>query len=278
MLTELEESGVQPPNKFTVIGTTCKDINSQVSAVNSKREIIAMMDNNNTDFRKITAGEVQLFCRLPPEITETNYFNISSLTIDEENNVYIVAQCEPADNVHNKLFVYDAKGNMKHQSPLNCLDKNFDDAPCTISITKDKKIILGFCFDGEIHVCDSTGELEFSFRTNEHHADLLSISDENEIIAADWFSKFVYIYTEEGNVKRKFKVPEDHDVWDLAFNHVTKEVIVLTDGPRCNWILSYSTIREKRETVQSPFYLGHLTSHPSGPVALVDNQSVLYIQ
>ena len=67
MLTELEESGVQPPNKFTVIGTTCKDINSQVSAVNSKREIIAMMDNNNTDFRKITAGEVQLFCRLPPE-------------------------------------------------------------------------------------------------------------------------------------------------------------------------------------------------------------------
>ena len=278
MLTELEESGVQPPNKLTLIDKDIVIDNLTVLAVNSKGEIIfAGMRGSGTDIMKITtAGEIQLFCRFPPEETETNGFKISSLAIDGEDNVYIVTRC---DNVHHyKLFVYDAKGNMKHQSQFNW----FDDI-CDFAITKDKKIIVRGYRDGQIHLCDSSGELKYSFPTKERPLDFLSISDENEIIAAACFSKFVYIYTEEGKEKRKLEVPKDHKMWDVAFNHVTKEVIVLTYCYGGEYISSYSTTGGKLETMPVTFELESefckaLTSHPSGPVALVSKEAIFYIQ
>ena len=134
-----------------------------------------------------------------------------------------------------------------------------------------------------MHVCDSSGELKYSFPTKELHVNSLTISDENEIIVAERYGKFVYIYTEEGNEKKKFEVPEDHEVWDLAFNHVTKEVIVVTRKDRSEYFISsYSTTGEKRQTLQSlgsaRAWPASLTSHPSGPVALRQSNSVLYIQ
>ena len=277
--TELKKSGIQPPNKISTDGV-------YVLAVNSKREIIGKKYGNNTDIMKICAtGEVQLFCRLPPEDTEENGFQKTSLAIDEEDNVYILTQYrEPTGKVyHFKLFIFDAKGNLKHQYPLQIWNgkkvtywrKHY------IAITKDKNIITHGFHDKQIHVHDSSGELKYSFPTKEINVALLSISDENEIIAAQWYRNSVYIYTEEGNEKKKFEVLEDHKVLDLAFNHVTKEVIVLTKVDRKEyWISSYSTTGEKRQTVQSLGSAGwaSLTSHPSGPVALVQSNKVLYIQ
>ena len=109
MLTELEKSGVQPANKITINGITT---DRNFLAVNSKREIIGKKYGNKADIMKLcTTGEVQLFCRLTPEDIEANRFQILSLAIDEEDNVYIVIQYhEPTDNVyHWKLFVFDAK-------------------------------------------------------------------------------------------------------------------------------------------------------------------------
>ena len=171
-----------------------------------------------------------------------------------------------------------------------------------MAIAKDKMIISRYDHE-QIYVYDSSGELKYSFPTKELDVDLLSISDKNEIIAAQYLGKFVYIYTKEGNEKEKFEVPKHHDVLDLVFNHVTKEVIVLT----CNnyfksmftnqdlecWISSYSRTGDKRQTVRSPLLhhyildtdklitlplIPFLTSHPSGPVALVHGKTVLYIQ
>ena len=229
-----------------------------------------------------TTGKVQLFSRLPPEDTEANGFEILTLAIDGEDNVYILTRCEPTDNVyHYKLFVFDAKGKLKHQCPPQICNKNYNyyRRP-TIAITKDKNIITPGFHEKQIHVCDSSGELKYSFPTKELDVDRLSISDENEIIAAQMYDRFVYIYTEEGNEKRKFEVPEDHKVLDLAFNHVTKEVIVLTRNDGSLWISSYSTTGEKRQTVRSLdiAWFESITSHPSGPVALVNDETVLYIQ
>ena len=227
---------------------------------------------------KITAGEVQLFCHLPPEDTDANGFNISSLAIDGEDNVYIVTKCKPTNNVYyKKLFVFDAKGNMKHQCSLQFLkrENHMRWVGHPIAITKDKKIIISGLFDEHTYVCDSSGELKCSFPTETCYT-TLSISDENEIIAVGWIAKFVYIHTEEGDKKRKLEVPKGHKVYDVAFNHVTKEVIVLTETNDGRWISSYSTTGEKWQTVRSPLP-GHLTSHPSGPVALVDDGLVLYI-
>ena len=257
---------------ITSIGTV---INWKISAVNSKGEIIGKKYEGQTDIMKITAGEVQLFCHLPPEDTDANDFKILSLAIDGEDNVYIVTQCEP------KLFVFDAKGNMKHQCSLQFL-KTYNYYlrwMKPIAITKDKKIIISRVYDGHIYVCDSSGELKYSFPMGELDVDLLSISEENEIIVAERCGNFVYIYTEEGNEKGKLEVPKDHKVWDVAFNHVTKEVIVLTATNDKHWISSYLTTGEKRQIVLAPSsWHQSLTSHPSGPVALVYCQAVLYIQ
>ena len=277
----MDVSAAKFPNQLvTSIGTI---IHCRISAVNSKGEIIAKKYKGHTDTIKITASEVQLFCRLPPEDTEENGFQILSLANDEEDNVYIVTQCEPTDDVHHwKLFVFDAKGNMKHRCPLQFLDGKNDyrsSHSLVVTATKDKKIIAHGHRNEQIHVCDSSGELKYSFPTKELDVDRLSISDENEIIAAGRFSKFVYIYTEEVNLKRKFEVLEDHKVFDLAFNHVTKEVIVLTWNDRHEYFISsYSTTGVKRETFRSPYRWARvfLTSHPSGPVALVYDHSVLY--
>ena len=283
LLAGLEESGVQPPNRLTLIrGDIVIDIFSDL-AVNSKREIITANVRSGTGIMKITtAGEVQFFCRLPPQDTKTKGFKISSLAIDGEDNVYIVTRC---DNVHHyKLFVYDAKGNMKHQSPLNCFDEVFGSSKCTIAITKDKKIIARGNHEEQIHVCDSSGDLQYSFPTKDRDVNLLSISDENEIIVARRLSKFIYIYTEEGNGKRKLEVPNDHYVLGVAFNHVTKEVIVLTDyHGDGSYISNYSTTGDQLKIVPITFewrdaYYLNLTSHPSGPVALVNKEAIFYIQ
>ena len=283
MLAGLEESGVQPPNRLTLLrGDIVIDIFSDL-AVNSKREIITANVRSGTGIMKITtAGEVQFFCCLPPQDTKTKGFKISSLAIDGEDNVYIVTRC---DNIHHyKLFVYDAKGNMKHQYPLNCFDEMFRDSGCAIAITKDKKIIAHGDLEKQVLVCDSSGELKYSFPTKDYSDKNLSISDENEIITANTLSKFIYIYTEEGNVKRILEAPKDHKVLGVAFNHISKEVVVLTlDDYRRQCISSYSTTGGKFETVPITFqYQGtlaiRLTSHPSGPVALVSLQSIFYIQ
>ena len=285
ILTELKKSGVQPLYKISTANRMA------ISAVNSKRELIGKKRRNNTDIMKMcTTGEVQLFCRLPPEDTEEIAFRILSLAIDEEDNVYIVTRCKATDYIyHYKLFIFDAKGNLKHQ----CLLQIWNGKKVThwrkhsIAITKDKNIITYGFDDKQIHVHDSSGELKYSFPTKEINVALLSISDENEIIPAQRGSQCVYIYTEEGNEKKKFEVLEDHKVLDVAFNHVTKAVIVLTriDGHEL-WISSYSTTGEKRKTVRSfaiecmPSIITttSLTSHPSAPVVLVQDQSVLYIQ
>ena len=73
IFTELEESRVQIPYKFTLIETSM-NINYQVSAVNSKREIIGKMCENATDIMKITADAVQSFCRLPPRRHQNKWF------------------------------------------------------------------------------------------------------------------------------------------------------------------------------------------------------------
>ena len=280
MLAELEESGVQPPNKLTLID---KDIDidfSSALAVNSKGEIIiaSMRSSDTGTVMKITtAGEIQLFCRLPPEDTETNGLKMSSLAIDGDDNVYIHRDCKPTYNDHQyKLFVFDAKGNLKHVSD--------DGTVKAIAVTKDKKIIRHDYAYGGMQVCDSSGELKYSFPTKEVLIDFLSISDENEIIAAAGGCKFVYIYTEEGNVKRKIETNAKFfvQVAGVAFDHVTKEVVVLTNNLILNktWIYRFSTTGEERETTRLPFefWPGLLTSHPSGPVALVNNEMVLYIE
>ena len=290
ILTELKKSGVRPPNKISTdeVHVFAGSRRARFLAVNSKREIIGEKYGNGNDIMKMcTDGEVQLFCRFPQEDTEANGLRISSLAIDGEDNVYIVTRCEPTNNVyHFKLFVFDAKGELKHQCPLQFWNGKHFNMPSTLSIdiTKEKNIVTHGFEDQQIHVHDSSGELKYSFPTKERYVHLLSISNKNEIIAAQRYSIFVYIYTEEGNEKKKFEVPEDHKVWDLTFNHVTKEVIVLTfktgTYPSEYWISSYSTTGEKRQTVQS---LGiaecrSLTSHPSGPVALINDSIVFYIQ
>ncbi len=61
------------------------------------------------------------------------------------------------------------------------------------------------------------------------------------MITADWYT--VHIYTENGQLQRKIKIPEDHgsEIWIVAINHVTKRILVKMRGGN---LLSFSETGE----------------------------------
>ena len=54
-------------------------------------------------------------------------------------------------------------------------------------MTKDKNVVITHgIYTEDVHVCNSSGQLNYSYLMDEFHAGLLSISDDwNEIIAAE---------------------------------------------------------------------------------------------
>ena len=65
-----------------------------------------------------------------------------------------------------------------------------------------------------MYVCDSSGELKYNFPTKERNANFVSISHQNETIAANKFSKFLYTKY----VKYAPLGPAFDSAFDSAFN------------------------------------------------------------
>ena len=137
------------------------------------------------------------------------------MAIDVEDNVYIVTMSKQTHNGYcYKLFVYDTNGKIKRESPLeffNGLNMRWESR--RVAVNKDKNIIISCKVIDErrIFVCDNSGQLKYTFPV-ENHIKYLSISHKNEIITAKYHEDTVYIYTEEGELKQTFKLPEGHKV------------------------------------------------------------------
>ena len=112
---------------------------------------------------------------------------------------------------------------------------------------------------------------------------MLSISDKNEVIWASWLSDKVDLCTDEGKLKMTMELPAGHVVHVVAFHLIVPKIIVLSSLGYSVFLHSYS---ETGKLENSAFlfkkkgisrFTFAMTSHPSGPVAVVERESITYI-
>ena len=113
---------------------------------------------------------------------------------------------------------------------------------------------------------------------------MTSVSDKNEVILAPLFGENVDLYTEEGKRKMTLELPTGHQVRDVAFHLIVRKIIVLSSLRYPFFLRSYSETGKlensmflcKKEGI-SCFFDIVVKSHPSGPVAVVEKESITCI-
>ena len=147
-----------------------------------------------------------------------------------------------------------------------------------------------------MYICDSTNaekDYKFPLPLKDVHPDDIwrlsfTVSHQNEIICI--FSKYsdkkslvMYIITIDGKIKLEAQVPRKTGYvcsTNVVFNHVNKTILVSLYSCRDEISLFvFSKTGELLYDFKIPGWNYHqLTSHPNGPIALVDNYEVKMFQ
>jgi hypothetical protein len=254
-------------------------------AVNSRGEIILLRL-----LAKITViystGERKDF--MLPVPTESNVVEQWSkdVAVDSNDNVYVVTGLTTCDKDGSRkqdfmLYAFDENYNIKHVSVLDLLDAAGTLFPKVyIAVDKNQNVIMLTDRNDQVYICENTGKLKFQFfkrNGNQVWPRGLSISSKNDIMTASDDSSAVQIYSTEGTLKSTIKVPEGHEVVQVAFHHGICKIIVVThvDEQDSCFLLGYS---ETGELENSVFFSKRdpnrywwdicMKSHPCGPVAV----------
>ena len=275
----------QPPNEIKVD----ENIYPYISAVNSRGEIIVVGDD---DVKIIsTTGKTKSVLPLPVLQSQDKDGNemkqyITGVAVDNENNVYLVVRHGKdryfkSKNDQEVLYVFDEHCNhIKHKSVLN-FQPRLGSVYVSLAINKKKDIVM--IGENNVYVCDVTGQLKYEFKPK-CWSWSIGVSDNNEIIIGSLPDNTVEIYTEEGNLKRTIKPPADHGFRRVAFHFGISKVIVLSYywEKKSLYLHCYSETGEQHTStcLGKTTYFGlskNITSHPSGPAALVTKNAILYV-
>ena len=269
------------------------------SAVNSRGEIVSI-NNESGDMTVISrTGTTKL--SFPTEDKEARVIEreILAIGINEENDVYLVVFEKTSENLDGHIALYilnEHYTRVKHKSTLQFLSKlsEFRFKPVEMAINKNNNIVIKPALrdDDYVYICDNTGQLKHKFvwerSKQEFGYKRISISDKNEVILAAIFGNNVHVSTEEGKLKMTLKLPADHQVHDVAFHFIVRKIIVLTrlkNYPNLDddsyFLHCYSETGKLENSTclckkDVSFYF-MLKSHPSGPVAIVEDESITYI-
>jgi hypothetical protein len=256
-------------------------------AVNSRGEII-ILDNDRITVIYST-GEKKDVIFPDPTGTESNVVQLFrvDVVVDSNDNVCAVRRLTNGI-VEFELYAFDENYNIKNVSVLDflVLDNAEIHARVNIAVDKNQNLIIVTNWNDQVYICENTGKLKFLFKRDGHYLRSLSISNNNDImIASDDFST-VQIYSTEGNLKYTIKVPEGHEVVQVAFHHGICKLIVLTYVRKQDvwFMLGYS---ETAELENSVFFRErdpgqgtrgiYMKSHPSGSVAVAVDESIIFI-
>jgi hypothetical protein len=210
----------------------------------------------------------------------------AGLAVDNNNNVYVVVllrtSTENGDVTNFVLHVLDENYHVKHDScTLDFMDASVSFV--SIAINKNNNIIMINYEDPHVYICDNTGMLQHKF---EHHSSgipSLGISEQDKIITSSGDHKAMVTFSEEGNLKSTVKLPGDHEIFAVAYHYGIRKIIVLTYVKKNNsyFLLCYT---EAGDLETSTFFCEgidyeriKITSHPSGPVAVVREKSITFI-
>ena len=277
----------QLPNKVILDDLT---IDPDLTAVNSHGDVVVIEYAHPDNIKDVSVTGESKVVELPkPRESKVVGQCIVGLAVDNNNIVYVVRG----------FSTFTADGDV-YSCMLNVLNKNYDvKHVCKfdffekidifhiwlkITINKNNNIILIRVGDPHVYICDNTGKLKHMFQPPSLPSSCLSISNKNEIMLSSSDRMAVYFYAEEGNLKSTIELPEGHKVYGIAFHYLICRIIVLTYVAKegSYLLLCYS---ETGELETSTFFCNRnnnemhpsITSHPSGPVAVVRQKSITFI-
>ena len=216
--------------------------------------------------------------------------------------MYLVVFEKTSENLdgHVALYVLDEHYTLvKQKSTLKFFSKSIG---CKLkivemAINKNNTIAITPALrdDDYVYICDNTGQLKHKFVWERSKVISISdkgisISDKNEVILAAISGNNVDVYTEEGKLKMTLKLPARHQVQCVAFHFIVRKIIVLSrleNYPNLYddsyFLHCYSETGKLENSTflckkRIPYFFDFaLTSHPSGPVAVVEIESITYI-
>lgn len=275
------------PNELILDGA----INPYLSAVNSHGDVVAFARLDNAIEVICRTGESKVV-KLP-ELNKNKVIEqyVRGFAIDNNNNVYVLRALKTrSENGDVKVYVlcvldnnYTVTHHRRSQFIVHFLDATSLFDLVNIAINKNNDIFMIKDDGSHVYVCDNTGQLKYKFEQDAHKLHDLGISNKNEIMVSSYHMG-VSLYTEEGNQKITIKTPEGHLVNGVAFHYLICKIIVLTYNREKDsfFLICYSEAGELETTT---FFCNlsdgkarpYITSHPSGPVAVVRSKSITYI-
>ena len=275
----LGEELTQPPNEMI----PDEELVSLYSAVNSHGQILV---GHRDDIKLISRTGKSKVVKLPAlRDSEVIVQYIEGVAVDEKDNVYVVKELKVrSDVIRYVLYVLNENYNVVHECTLKFLEAR-KSVPVRFAVNKNNNIILIKQNDRRVYVCDITGNLKYTFERDSRCHRHLYISEKNEfIISLSHDRKAVQSFTEEGDLESTIEVPNDHVVISVAFHYVIGKIIVLTFIKKKDayFLLCLS---EKGDLEKSTFFCKritqefgqNITSHPSGPVAVVSRRRITFI-
>ena len=288
------EDLIQPPNRLKIN----ESISRYYSSVNSRGEIVSINHESGNMTVISRTGTTKL--SFPTEDKEARVIarEILGVGINEENDVYLVVFEKTSENLdgHIALYMLDEHyTRVKHKSTLQFLSKlsEFRFKSVKMAINKNDIVIKPALRDDDyVYICDNTGQLKHKFvwerSKQEFGYKRISISDKNEVILAAMFGNNVDVYTEEGKLKMTLELPTGHEVEGVAFHFIVRKIIVLSslvDFPYLDGGSYFLRCFSETGKLENSMFLCKkerycflaMISHPSGPVAVVDKDSITYI-
>ncbi len=256
-------------------------------AVNSRGNIILLTNGKITVIYSTGESKDVMF----PDPTETNGAWRRSIAVDSNDNVYAIRWLKIRDDNGSVkedlvLYIFDENYNIKYVSVLDFLEVGEDAPYVNIAVDKNQNLIMLTAWINQVYVCDNLGNLKFQFKRDGPWQRSLSISKNNDIMIVSDDERAVFTYSTEGNLKSTIKLPEGHEVEQVAFHHGICKIIVLTfvEKVESYFLLGYSETGELENSVffrkkHSDEYSWdmYMKSHPSGPIAVQYTNRVTFI-
>ena len=287
---KLKESGLHVNMSLCPDFTFEEEIYQGDAVVNSSGEIVAPTRDTRTVKIFKLSGESCALCEVSRE-EHASEWCVEAMDIDAEDNIYVITTFQESVVVpwRFKLFIFDKNGNKKFESPLPFLQGSIPRV--CMAVNKDGKIAILNCetkilYVGNVCIEENSFKVDKSFSLNElsiqEFSSSVRFSDCNgtKVIAADMYA--VYIYTENGQLQRKIKIPKEHGsgIWSVAINHITKRILVkMYMGSLLSLSETTGELIDSLNLESSEWtHYAYLTSHPNGPVALVGETGAVLLE
>ncbi len=263
------------------------------STINSKGDVIALVAKATIFifFAKPASmsDRHKKFCSFPEEDEKKPGFSIDCMTIDANDNLYIITENQQSQNKQRldyMLYIFDSCGVLKHKCLLGFTNPHWVSYDrWSIAVNRLGQIVMNKAKDKQIYIFNTNGQLLREFPEERAEYGLLgsivylTSSNTNEIIAVKYYQNTVFVYTLEGKYNRIFQPPKGHTMAGIYFNHITKSIILVTDPWPKRYLLSYGLNAEEPQMLQLDNVCRYckLTSHPNGLVALITEDEVIFI-